>query len=287
MSSDSEGGVEFDHGAQFFTVRSNRFQRTVETWLEAGVVDRWTARLAIMTNGRLTPTESNTERFVGSPRMGSICEHLAKAVDVRSGARVDRADRLANRWTLFGEDGSELGTFDVLAVATPPAQALPFLSGAHRLLEAVQRAEMAPCWAVMAVFDADLGTEWDAALVDGSALAWAARDGSKPGRPEKETWIFHASPKWSLANIETSPDRVIQGLGAAFFDAAGIDPVPMSRAKAYRWRDAKTVQPADVDCLWDPTRQLGVCGDWCLGSRVEDAFRSGLALAAWITGDRP
>ena len=31
--------------------------------------------------------------------------------------------------------------------------------------------------------------------------------------------------------------------------------------------------------LWDAKTGLGVCGDWCLGHRVEDAFVSGLELA--------
>ena len=31
--------------------------------------------------------------------------------------------------------------------------------------------------------------------------------------------------------------------------------------------------------LWDAQAQLGLCGDWCLGHRVENAFLSGLELA--------
>jgi len=30
---------------------------------------------------------------------------------------------------------------------------------------------------------------------------------------------------------------------------------------------------------WDAKLKLGVCGDWLLGHRVEDAFVSGLSLA--------
>jgi renalase len=31
--------------------------------------------------------------------------------------------------------------------------------------------------------------------------------------------------------------------------------------------------------VWDASAGLGVCGDWCLGDRVENAFVSGLELA--------
>src|ERR671938_147655 len=36
-----EDGV-FDHGAQFFTVRDDRFEALVESWVTAGVAEVWT-----------------------------------------------------------------------------------------------------------------------------------------------------------------------------------------------------------------------------------------------------
>ncbi len=42
---------------------------------------------------------------------------------------------------------------------------------------------------------------------------------------------------------------------------------------------AKTLVPLGAPFLWDQATGLGVCGDWCIGHRVEDAFVSGLELA--------
>ena len=42
---------------------------------------------------------------------------------------------------------------------------------------------------------------------------------------------------------------------------------------------ARTVQALGQPFVWDAARGLGLCGDWCLGHRVEDAFVSGLELA--------
>jgi hypothetical protein len=45
---------------------------------------------------------------------------------------------------------------------------------------------------------------------------------------------------------------------------------------------AKTEQALGESHLWDGKAGIGVCGDWCLGHRVEDAFVSGLELALKI-----
>jgi predicted NAD/FAD-dependent oxidoreductase len=53
----------------------------------------------------------------------------------------------------------------------------------------------------------------------------------------------------------------------------------------HRWRYAFTAEALGKPFLWDRTSQLGACGDWCLGRRVEDAWRSGVDLAARILED--
>jgi predicted NAD/FAD-dependent oxidoreductase len=38
--------------------------------------------------------------------------------------------------------------------------------------------------------------------------------------------------------------------------------------------------------LWSKAQGIGLCGDWCLGHRVEDAFISGLELALAVLQKR-
>jgi predicted NAD/FAD-dependent oxidoreductase len=52
MATQRMGNGTFGHGAQFFTVRSERFERPIAGWQEAGVVEEWTRGLARMEPGR-------------------------------------------------------------------------------------------------------------------------------------------------------------------------------------------------------------------------------------------
>ena len=63
------GEGTFDHGTQFFTVRSKRFADLVEGWLRAGVATEWTRGFADA-DGR--PNEDGHPRYIGAEGMTSI-----------------------------------------------------------------------------------------------------------------------------------------------------------------------------------------------------------------------
>ena len=66
-------------------------------------------------------------------------------------------------------------------------------------------------------------------------------------------------------------------LQKAFAEVTGIRAAP-SHAQARLWPHARTVQALGQPFVWDAALGLGLCGDWCLGQRVEDAFVSGMEL---------
>ncbi|UEM21756.1 FAD-dependent oxidoreductase [Skermanella mucosa] len=278
--------LRFDHGAQYFTARDPRFRSRVEDWVARGAAAPWAGRIVRIGAGGIE--ESPGERFVGTPGMTAPARLLAESVAPRSGVRVAEVVPGSDGWRLRDEAGRDLGSYDRVAVAVPSPQAVPLLAEAPDLASAAAEAVMAGCWSVLARFPQPLGLDYDGAFVTDSPLSWIACDSSKPGRDagRGETWVLHGSPAWSQRHIEDDPAGVIDRLTAAFRDLAGVGPVEAGYLAAHRWRFSIPIQGLDQDCLYDPERGLGACGDWCLGGRVEGAFLSGLALADRILADR-
>ena len=136
-------------------------------------------------------------------------------------------------------------------------------------------------WTVMAAFEERVGLGADVMREHG-AIGWAARNSAKPGRSGPEAWVVQAGPAWSQANLEEAPGDVTQTLMAAFAERVG-SPLPgVLSATAHRWRYARS-GAAGAGSLWNAALQLGVCGDWLLGPRVESAWMSGDGLAQRIT----
>jgi predicted NAD/FAD-dependent oxidoreductase len=276
----SDHGAAFDHGAQYFTVRDERFQNCVDTWQHAGLVQRWTGRIISLHDQNTEQDKSSTARFVACPGMNAICRYLAENLDVRTNTRVTPPTRCQGKWLVSDEKGSELGRYDVVVVSAPAPQAGELLQGSHDLASRAASVRIAGCWALLVQFPARIVVDYDAAFVQDSAFSWIARNSSKPGRnPDVETWILHASADWTQCHLEEPPEAIEERLLGAFWDATGVAAVTPGYVVAHRWRYALPTEPLPDRYLFDGDSNIGACGDWCSGPRVEGAFLSGVALA--------
>ncbi len=285
MATRRAGDLRFDHGAQYFTVRDDRFEKAVDSWCRRGIVAPWTGRIVVVDDGAVSRENSRTSRFVGVPAMNAVCRHLARDLDVSYGTRIESLNRDGDGWVVSDEDGVERGSFDAVVVSAPAPQAAVLLrTFSPDLTARAATVEMAPCWAVMATFPNSLDLGFDGAFVNNSAIRWVARDASKPERPDHESWVIHASSEWSTVHLEMEPDRAAEALVHEFSAALGLEKEAPNHLAAHRWRFALPLEPLPENFLLDANLRLAACGDWCGGPRVEGAFLSGLAAADGILG---
>jgi predicted NAD/FAD-dependent oxidoreductase len=285
MSTRRAGDRSFDHGAQYFTVRDDRFKQAVDSWHQQGIVAPWDGRIAVVNRGAASPKNRGTRRFVGVPGMNAVCRHLALGLDVSYHTRIETLFRDGGMWELKDDGGVEIGRFDAVVVSAPAPQAAALLDGPSPDVAArAASVEMAPCWAVMATFPEPLDLGFDGAFVHNSAISWVARNASKPDRPEHESWVIHASPEWSTAHLEIEPGRAAEALIREFRAAVDTERRAPDHLRSHRWRFALPTEPLPETFLLDAHLGLAACGDWCGGPRVEGAFLSGLAAADGILG---
>ena len=301
MSTRSSEFGGFDHGAQYFTVRDARFEKALST--ASGLVRPWSANtvrildeLGRVVASSLPPKEAH---WVATPGMNSLvrqwAEPLAAAGKLVLQTQVVRieADKLHPECWQLQTEGPDAQArvhsgFDavVLAIPSPQASALLLSSQQAKSLQAeLGSVTVAPCWTLMLAFPqavqpnlAHLGPQWNAARSTHHRIAWLARESSKPGRSLVERWTVQASPQWSERHLEDDAERVKAKLLRAFTEVTGIRAEP-PYAAVHRWRYAQTTEPLGKSHAWDATSRIGLCGDWCLGHRVEDGFVSGLEMA--------
>ena len=172
----AEGGLTFDHGAQYFTVGDEQFGRHVRSWQQDGLVELWDRAIRVLRDGCVEPLKTAKSRFVGTPGMTAVCKHLAKDVDVHLQREVAELQPNGNSWCPVDAEGSVLGTYDVMIVSAPSLQSARLLEPDAKLSGLARQVTVQPCWAVMAAFDSRLPTDFDGAFIHDASLSWAARN---------------------------------------------------------------------------------------------------------------
>lgn len=265
-------GLVFDHGVQYFTARSPAFRELIDDAVDLDIADLWRPRL----RGQEYPVTEDW--FVGAPTMNAWLKPAAAAIDIRLDREVTEISRFGRGWRIGYADGSD-DAYDVIICTAPAPQAGALLRDEPEIAARIENAVLAPCWALMIAFESLFDPGFDADRIKDGALAWMARNGSKPARPDApDCWVVHAGPDWSADALEHDPEQIAPTLIKMMREAAGHALPPIIHARAHRWRYALTKTPLGVSHLTSDDRTLFVGGDWCLGGRVEYAFESGNAM---------
>ena len=272
-----EGGLSFDHGAQFFSATSPAFLTFIENALADYSIVPWTPELQ-------GPVERvHKTRYVGAPSMNAFVKLLADGIEVHRQTRIALVENVDGEWILTSEIGDHFEGFNVVVCTVPAPQARDILMKQPDVVDQFQSVAIAPCWSLMIAFDGPVDTSIDAFRDKSAPIVWLCRNTSKPGRSAvEECWVAHASPRWSTANLERDPEDVALDLIGMLPGVIATELPAIKFATAHRWRYALTTDALNKPFVTNASQTLFVGGDWCLGDRVEQAYDSGRAIAEQV-----
>jgi renalase len=286
MATRHVGGGTFDHGAQFFTVRSGRFNRLVAGWMEAGVVEEWSRGFADA-EGRHDP--DGYPRYRGSEGMSSVPRHLARNLEVRTGEQVAEVRLRDGVWEARAESGTRQTAALLLTAPVPQSLAL-VRTGAFELPDEIRHAleniAYDPCLALMALLDGPACVpEPGGAQIKGEPLDWIG-DNQRKGISGAPAITVHAGPGWSREHFEADEAEITASLLSFAGEWLGTDLASkVLQTSISRWRYSWVTRPHPKPHLLaseDPP--LLFAGDAFGGAKVEGAALSGLAAADRVLG---
>jgi predicted NAD/FAD-dependent oxidoreductase len=278
-----DGGV-FDHGAQFFTVRDDRFEAMVRDWVSVGVAEIWTRGFADASGEK---QEDGHPRYKGTNGMIAVTEHLARGLDVRTGSEVTRMNASPQGWEVVAGRFAHPADALILTAPTPSALALiddngiPLPEGVRRVLEGIG---YDPCIAVMALLDGPGSVpEPGGVQIGGDPLFWVA-DNQKKGISSEPAITIHAGPDFSREHAH-SDDATVASL--LLEEAKGYLGTGVKTAAVYRWENSAPLSPHQEPFVFvEGPPPLVFCGDAYAGPKVEGAALSGWAAAERLLGVR-
>jgi renalase len=265
----------FDHGAQFFTVRDERFSELVEDWMRAGVVREWC---------RGFDGDDGHPRYVVEGGMTALAKHLARGLDVRTSTlvfAVKPGD--TSRWTVVIDDGTNIDTDAVVMTCPLPQSYSLTVTTGIELPNELLLTDYDRTIGLLAVLDASADIAPPGGLQNPDGIFSWIGDNVAKGLSAIPAITFHANPEWSLAHWDDDADTgraLLTAAAAAYLGSANI---VASEYKKWRFATPKRIWPEPVHCAADNT--LVFAGDAFAGPKVEGAVLSGLAAGSVIAGD--
>jgi predicted NAD/FAD-dependent oxidoreductase len=281
MATRYAGDFEFDHGAQFFTARTDRFRAFLKPLIDDGIVASWNASFVEFDGTEITSSrhwEESHPHFVGVPRMNSIAKALSAGVNVQVETTISSIERDDSGWILSHRNGAS-APYDWLVLAAPAAQSGDLAEAFPELARFSGKRQMLGCYAMMLGFEEPLELEWQAALVRNADISWVSVNSSKPGRAEPYTMVVHSTNAWAEAHMEDDTNFVLQHMLDVASSVTGQDLQHARHRKVHRWRYANIGKQEGPTHYIDQRNALAACGDWCVHGRIEAAFTSAYDLA--------
>jgi renalase len=274
------GDAVFDHGAQFFTARSEQFKNCVDQWIKSGVAEQWYQSYPGQPNGH--------PRYRGVPTMVSIAKHLAKDQTVIQSTRALELNHDGCNWIVILEPEESIIARSVI-ITSPVPQTLDLIDQGNSqlpsgIIERLQKIQYESCIAVMAVLDTPSTLENPGALaLDQGPIAWIS-DNHKKGASPLPALTIHASGEFSQVNFNrdrTEVGKELIELARPLFGNASI-----SDFQVHGWLYSKpTTTDDEASFLLSASLKmppLVLAGDAFAGPRFEGAVLSGWSAAGQI-----
>lgn len=282
LASRSASPFQFDHGAQFFTVKTQRFTDFIQPFIEQKIIERWDAHFV-----EFAGTEKCAERhwnaeyphYVGSPDMQAFAQALAAPLNIQFNQPITHLEQHCGKWCLFHHGIPIANDFDWVISCIPAKQAVDLLPDKFADRHAIEQTKMLACYALMLGFDDPPAIDWQAALVREAIISWISVNSSKPGRSKAFSMVMQANNAWAELHLTEDDDHIKQLMLA---EAERIVRTRLRHAihsDLKRWVYANIPAQTGQQAYLDETLQLAACGDWCIQGRVESAFSSADNLA--------
>ncbi len=275
------GPAVLDHGAQFFTARSERFTSVVNDWVEAGVVEEWCRGFDGGGDGY--------PRYRTAGGMNQLAKHLKStlpaSVEILTSHRASSLIPLGDNFAISYDGGVRSPDECTSVVITSPVpQSLEILdSGGFRLPEnmaGIRELRYHAVVGLLATLDqpAPFGPTGALQRPEDPIFTFSC-DNSVKGISPSPAATFHASHALSAELWDNSDDEILAALkphaDALLGDTNIVD------VQVKKWRYAGPVEPWPDRCaiLTSSPGVVVLAGDAFGGSKVEGAFLSGVAAA--------
>ena len=272
--------LSFDHGVQYISPKSKIFTKIIQKLFKKKILKTWDGNHLDFTFEKkiLTP------KYIGVKANNALSKYYLKNIKTSFSSQIVKIEHKKYFWEITLDDSSK-HQFKALILTCPFPQ-LKKLAGKYLEKKISNlKIKMQPNITVMIALKNKKKLPISSVKFDDNILSWAANENSKTRfKSNLNLWTLQASLKWSKKTINKykTDKSIMNKLISRFTQLTGLEKNKIIHKNIHGWKYSYNYQKTSLSSNWNKKYQLGICGDWFGGPKVENAWQSANDLAKKI-----
>ena len=272
--------LSFDHGVQYISPKTKKFKNFTLKLIKKNILKKWDGNHLDFT----FQNKKDSKKFIGEKANNALCKYYLKGVKLSFASQIIKIEYKKYFWEIMLCDSSK-HQFKGLILTCPFPQLKKL---ARKYLDkkvSNLKVQMQPNITVMLAFKNQAAVPISSIKFDDEVLTWAANENSKKRfKSNLNLWTLQASLKWSKKTINKykNDKTIMNQLISRFIKLTGFEKRKIVHKKIHGWKYSYNYQKTPLSSSWNKKFQLGICGDWFGGPKVENAWLSAIDLAKKI-----
>ena len=272
--------LSFDHGVQYISPKSKEFLKFIKALCKKKEAKIWTGNHLDFTFEK----KEISEKFIGMKGNNFISKFYIKKIKKNFQSSVKSIFNNKFFWEIKLDNGEYIQAKSI--ILTCPFPQSKKIAGKYLEKKISNlKINMEPNITTMLAFKNQKTVSVSSIKFNDDILTWAAFENSKNRfKSSNSLWTLQSSIGWARKNINNykKNKKVENTLISKFLNFTGYKKNKIIFKKTHGWKYSYNLNGSPLKSYWNKKLRLGLCADWFIGPKVENAWLSANDLAKKI-----
>ena len=272
--------LSFDHGTQYISPKTSEFKKFIYYLKKKNVLKIWDGNHLDFTFKK----KEVISKFIGYKANNAICKYQLKKIKQNYLSHISKITHKKKFWEIMLKNKNKI--YSKALILTCPYPQTKKIAKNYLNKELLNlNIKMEPNLTVMLALKNQNISNISSIKFNDNIIAWAANENSKKRFISKTSlWTVQSSLNWSKKNINLykKNKKILNLLISKFLKLTNMDKNKIIYKRIHGWKYSFNFKKSPMKSYWNSTLSLGVCGDWFLGPKCEDAWCSAIDLSKKI-----
>ena len=272
--------LSFDHGVQYISPKSKEFLKFIKTLCKKKEAKIWTGNHLDFTFEK----KNISEKFIGMKGNNFISKYYTKKIKKSFQSSVKSIFNNKYFWEIKLDNDQNIQARSI--ILTCPFPQSKKIAGKYLEKKISNlKINMEPNITTMLAFKNQKTVPVSSIKFNDDILTWAAYENSKNRfNSTNSLWTLQSSIGWARKNINhyKKNKKIENTLVSKFLNFTGYKKNNIIFKKTHGWKYSYNLKGSPLKSYWNKKLRLGLCADWFIGPKVENAWLSANDLAKKI-----